>query len=405
MDLRLPDTLTGHRKRVPHRTDRTVALYVCGPTVYDRAHVGHGRTYLYFDVARRFLEAEGLRVRHVMNITDFEDKIDARARELGIGWRALARREERSFLRDLDALGVRRPSWTPRASEFVPRMIRVGERLARTGRVRVDGDEWIYTPPERAPSANFSTDRQLAAHAVDEPGHPFPTRPGPAGEFLIWRRQQPPKASWPSPWGPGAPGWHLECYAMAERYLGLPVDLHGGARDLIYPHHYAENEIALALRGTRFSRVFLHTAFVLLEGTKISKSLGNLVPLRSVLDEVGPGALRWYLLGRPLDERLPWDATDLARAAEAYRALRGTVGSFLRASAGSRASAASVRALAEGVRRDLADGLAVARAYRRLERWARRAERPGLEHVAGGERATARAAFRAIEERLGLPLL
>ncbi|HXW66324.1 MAG TPA: class I tRNA ligase family protein [Thermoplasmata archaeon] len=405
MELRLPDTLTGRRRPVPHLPGRGVTLYVCGPTVYDRAHVGHARTYLYFDIARRFLEAEGLRVRHVMNITDFEDKIDARARELGMSWRALAGREERRFLRDLRALGIRLPGRCPRASAFVPQMIRVGRQLERTGRVRAEGDEQIYSPPPRPPGTNFSTDRQLASHAVAEPGHPFPSTGAGVGEFMIWRRQGPPKPSWPSPWGRGVPGWHLECYAMAQRYLGLPVDLHGGAIDLIYPHHYAENEIALALRGTRFSRVFLHTGFVLLDGAKMSKSVGNLVPLRTALDQVGPGPLRWYLLGTPLSKRLAWDPRALARAQAEFRTVRRAVRSFVRAVPSGRGRSASVRALSEGIRRDLASGLAVERAYDRLRRWAARRPRGAGGRAAPGERSAARAALLDIQERTGLPLL
>ncbi|MGB7124291.1 MAG: class I tRNA ligase family protein, partial [Thermoplasmata archaeon] len=366
MDLVVRDTLSGRRRAVRHRRGRPLALYVCGPTVYDVAHVGHARTYLYFDVARRFLEAEGVPVRHVMNLTDFEDKLEVRATELGLSWRALARREERGFFRDLADLGVRTPHVRPRASDFIGPMIRVARRLERTGRVRRDGDEWIYTPPPRAARANFPTDRQLASHAVTEPGHPFPAAQGTAGEFTVWKRQDSPKPSWPSPWGRGVPGWHLECYAMAERFLGLPVDLHGGAPDLIYPHHYAENEVALELRGAPFSRVFLHTAFVLTSGTKMSKSKGNLVSLRSALDAVGAGPLRWYLLGTPYGRRLEWDPGALARAVAEYAAIRATVGEWVGRTAGGRGTAASVHRLSEGIRADLAHGLATDRAFGRL---------------------------------------
>ena len=404
MDLSVTDTLTGRRQVVPHRRGRPVAMYVCGPTVYDSAHVGHARTYLYFDLARRFLETEGQPVRHVMNITDFEDKVDARAAQLGIGWRALARREERAFLQDLAALGIRRPHAIPRASDFVPSMIRVVQRLERTGRVAREGDEWIYTPPIRRPGANFPTDRQLAAHAVAEPGHPFPARPDRSGAFMIWRRQDRPKASWPSPWGPGIPGWHLECYTMATRYLGLPVDLHGGGLDLIFPHHYAENEIALALDRTRFSRTFLHTAFVLADGRKMSKSIGNLVTIRSVLRDTEPSALRWYLLSEPLERRLGWDPDDLGRCAEEYRHVRASVRERL---AGGGAAGEGLRAerLAEHVRRDLADGLASDRALVRLHEWCDEEEGRSSARMGAAERMRARRAFRAIELRTGLALL
>ena len=404
MDLVLPDTLTRGPRAVRARPGRPLTLYVCGPTVYDRAHVGHARTYLYFDLARRFLEAEGIRVCHVMNITDIEDKIDVRAAQLGIGWKELTRREERWFVSDLTALDVRLPHVRPRASQFVARMAAVARALARTGRVARVGDEWYYTPPKRREGTNFPTDRQLAAHAVPEPGHPFPTRGDQAGTFMIWRLQRAPKPSWPGPWGPGIPGWHLECFVMAERFLRTPVDLHGGGLDLVFPHHYAENEVALALRGHRMARVFLHTAFVLVDGDKMSKSTGNLVTLRSVLDRVEPSALRWYLLSKPLDRRLDWREADLERSRQEYERVRAAVRRFVAPGRGA-GRAATAQALAEGVRRDLARGLATERAFGRLRSFAERPRAASKVRVAASERAAARAAFRSIKARTGLVLL
>jgi cysteinyl-tRNA synthetase len=404
MDLVVPDTLTREPRPVRARRGRRVTLYVCGPTVYDRAHVGHARTYLYFDLARRFLEAEGARVRHVMNITDIEDKIDVRAAEEGIGWRELTRREERAFVEDLSALGVLRPHVLPRASQYVPRMAAVARALAKTGRVERTGDEWYYTPPRRRAGTNFPTDQQLASHAVREPGHPFPTRGDQAGTFMIWRLQQPPKPSWPGPWGPGIPGWHLECFAMADRLLGTPVDLHGGGLDLVFPHHYAENEVSLALRGHRIARVFLHTAFVLVAGNKMSKSTGNLVSLRSVLDRVEPSALRWYLLSKPLDQRLNWNNADLERARREYERVRAAVRRFVSPGEGT-GRAAAAQALSEVVRKDLANRLAAERAFGRLRAFAVRLGHGPRGRVTANERPVARAAFRAIEERTGLVLL
>jgi cysteinyl-tRNA synthetase len=405
MDLILRDTLSGARRAVRRRPGRPLALYVCGPTVYDVAHVGHARTYLFFDVVRRQLEAEGVPVQHVMNLTDFEDKLEIRATSLGLTWRELARREERGFFRDLRALNVLPPHFRPRASDFVPQMIRVARRLERTGRVHREGDEWVYLPPHRAVGENFPTDRQLATHAVTEPGHPFPESRGLAGEFMIWKLQDPPKPSWPSPWGRGVPGWHLECYAMANKILGIPVDLHGGAPDLIYPHHYAENEVALEFQGTPFSRVFLHTAFVLVGGAKMAKSTGNLIPLRTALEDVGASPLRWYLLSTSHTQRLAWDPAALHRAAKEYDGVRSAVRSWIASTSSGRDTAASVKQLAEGVRRDLANGLATDRAFARIRSWALRAKARGFVGVAPRDRAAARRAFRSIEARTGLSLL
>ncbi len=379
-------------------------MYVCGPTVYAPAHVGHARTYLYFDVLRRSLEAEGVAVRHVMNITDFEEKIDRRAAALGITWRRLARREEAAFMRDMDMLGILRPTHRPRASAFIPRMVKVAARLSKTGRVERHGDDFYYVPPDRRREENFPISAELAEHAVPEPGHPFPERESMAGEFMLWQKQDPPLPSWPGPWGRGMPGWHLECYAMADRYLGVPVDLHGGGLDLIFPHHHAENEIALALDGTRFSRVFLHTAFVLQNGAKMSKSVGNLVLLREALTEGGPGGLRWYLLRPPYSHRLEWDDRKFSAAIDEHYRVCRSFGEWLIGARGGRIGAADVRSLAAAIRADLANNLGTDRAIARLRSFSDRIRADPSGHIARGEAPAARKALASIEERLGIPL-
>jgi cysteinyl-tRNA synthetase len=405
MNLTLEDTLSGGWRTVRPGASGAVALYVCGPTVYDLPHVGHARTYLYFDVARRFLEAEGLTVRHAMNVTDVEDKIDQRAAALGMTSRALARREETVFFHDLGDLGVRAPQFRPRASAFIPDMIRIARALERTGLVRRSGDEWIYEPPERTPGQNFPTGAQLARHAVPEAGHPFPTAGGGDRSILVWKLQPGARPSWSSPWGRGVPGWHLECFAMATRLLGVPVDLHGGGRDLVYPHHYAENEIGLALCRSRFSRTFLHTGLVLQNGAKMSKSTGNLVPLRTALARVGPGALRWYLLRPRYPERLEWSDRDLARSRDEYAGVRRAVRDWLAPGRGGRRSASRAEALAEAVRHDLAQGLRTDHVVPRLARFARELGRESSDRIARGDRGRARRALRTIEARTGIPLL
>ena len=403
MELALDDSLSGRRRPVRRRDGASVRLYVCGPTVYAPGHVGHGRTYLYFDVVRRFLEAEGVPVRHVMNFTDVEDKIDRRAAELGISTTALTRREERGFLRDLSALDVRLPQERPRASEYVPAMVAIGRALERTGRVRRTGEEWTYSPPPRRERENFLSGDELARHAVPEAGHPFPVTGG--REFQLWKRQSPPLPSWPSPWGPGVPGWHLECFAMAERLLGVPVDLHGGGRDLVYPHHFAENEVALELEGRRFSDLYLHTAFVLQDGAKMSKSAGNLVLLRDGLRRWGPGALRWYLLGDRPRARLEWSDRAADRARAELDDLRAGVRHWVGPGTGGRGRAAAARRLAATVRTELAGGLRTDRAIAALRGFSEELGRAPAGRLARGERRAAIAALRDVEERTGIRLL
>ncbi len=403
MELRLVDSLTERPRAVRPRRGRTLGMYVCGPTVYDAAHVGHARTYLYFDVARRTLEAEGLRVRHVMNVTDLEDKIDVRAQTLGVSSRALARAEEHGFFQDLKEFGNLPPTFRPRASEYVPQIVRLARALEKTGRVhRLDG-EWRYEAPERARGENFLTDADLARHAVVEPGHPFGTPHDGERSFLVWKRLEPPLPNWPSPWGRGAPGWHLQCFAMASDLVGVPVDLHGGGRDLVYPHHYAENEISLSLRGVPFSPVFVHLGLVLQHGSKMSKSVGNLVPLRTALKLLGAPALRWHLLGRPYRDRFAWDDAAAQAARAELDLLRSTVRAWLASDGGGRLGAARAQRLARTVRQALLDGLATERVLAELRAFAAEigASPAGLPR---GDRPAAREALREIETRLGIAI-
>jgi cysteinyl-tRNA synthetase len=403
MELRLTDSLSGRAKAVRPSHGRTVGLYVCGPTVYDAAHVGHARTYLFFDVARRFLEAEGYRVRHVMNVTDLEDKIDQRAAALGISSRELARAEERRFFRDLDAFGNLPPSFRPRASEYIPDMIRLARALERTGRVRRMDGEWRYEAPDRPEGENFATTADLARHAVPEPGHPFGDATSGERSFVVWKQLAPPLRCWSSPWGRGAPGWHLQCFAMASRLVGTPVDLHGGGRDLVYPHHFAENEISLTLRDRPFAPVFLHAGLVLQNGSKMSKSVGNLVPLREALATVGPGPLRWFLLSRPYRDRFPWSEEGARKAGEELDLLRATLRSWLRSGGGSGPGAARAARLARSVRRALAQGLATDEVVRQLRGFAAEVgSRAG--GVGRGEAPGARRALVDVERRLGIGL-
>ncbi len=252
---------------------------------------------------------------------------------------------------------------------------------------------------------NFATAADLAAHAVHESGHPFPLGDGAAGEFMVWKLQDRPRPSWPGPWGRGTPGWHLECYAMANQLIGLPVDVHGGGTDLIFPHHYAENEVALALRHRPFARIFLHPGLVLWEGAKMSKSRGNLVPLRAALEEAGPDALRWYLLGRPPTDRFHWTPEGARRSAAEWRRIQRTLQLWLKPGAGGRVGSLRARAVAQEVRWDLAADLATDRVFDHLRSWVAAIEGDPSGHVPYGERGAAAAALRDVERRTGLQIL
>lgn len=403
MPLRLFDSMSGSLRAVPAPRGRPFTLYVCGPTVYDGAHVGHARTYLYFDVVRRVLESEGQAVRHVMNITDFEDKITDRAVSLGQTWQELARGEERRFAADLDRLRVLPPHQRPRASDFVPRMIEVVQALERKGRTRWQGDSLLYVPTPRPDPRNFAVGAELADLVVPD-GQP-PGDVALAGrEFLLWRRQLAPNASWASPWGEGAPGWHLECYCMAERHLGLPVDLHGGGADLVFPHHYDENEVALTLRNTPFARAYLHTGFVTEGGRKMSKSTGRLVPLRPELDRFGPDALRYYLLAPSYRERLEWSAADLRKAAARWERTSGLLAAAVPSGAGGSAPLRLLAPAERAIRAALLDSLQIGEAYRVLDTLAEAVASAGTPAFPRGSRREVRAFLARADARLGLGL-
>jgi cysteinyl-tRNA synthetase len=403
MPFVLRDSLSGQTRPLEARPGRPFTIYACGPTVYDVAHVGHARTYLYFDLLRRALEFDGTRVHHVMNLTDYEDKISARAEALGIPWRLLAEREIRRFHADMDGLGVLRPHDEPRASDFVGPMIAVAKRLEKTGHVTRRGNAWIYCPPS-ASGRNFPIGEEFLEHTVPEPDLAAIPSPEMAREIVVWNLQEPPRASWPSPWGRGAPGWHLECYAMARDLLGIPVDLHGGGIDLLFPHHYAGNEVALALDGTLFARTFLHLGFVTQLHRKMSKSRGNLVPIGPALDQYGRDGLRWYLLGRRYNARLEWEPQAAEAAAAEWSRVRRTYLDALGPSAGS-IPADDLEGLLRQVFARVQHGLRVDAAWQELREFALALDGAGRPGFRKGDQRRARAALRRLERLLGLSVL
>ena len=404
MTLVFRDSLTGKLRPVPRPRGRPLTMYVCGPTIYARAHVGHGRTYLYFDLLRRYFRDQGQAVRHVMNITDYEDKITLRAAALGLTWRELARREERRFLADFRRLGLIPPQETPRASAFVGDMIRFAEALTRTGRTAWDGDELYFTPDLATDARNFPVGHQLSEHAVREPGLPPPGDDARSRRVLLFRRQVPPAASWPSPWGAGAPGWTLECYSMAQRYLGVPVDVHGGGMDLIFPHHYSENAVALTLDRTPFARRFLHTGFVTQGGHKMSKSVGNLVSLGDALDRYGASALRWYLLTPRYNSRLEWDERGAQRAKVEMEEFRRRVRSTLLPGQGGTLRSTELTRLVARVFRRFEAGFGVDGVFGALRDWSDRIAGAPVPRFERGAVSQARAHYRRLGRLLGLEL-
>jgi L-cysteine:1D-myo-inositol 2-amino-2-deoxy-alpha-D-glucopyranoside ligase len=305
-------------------------MYVCGVTPYDTTHLGHARTFLIFDVLTRLLEARGLRVRYAQNVTDIDESILQRAARDRVDWRALGRREERAFLEDMRRLRWRKPDAMPHATREIRAMTRLAERL-RVKRKAYETPGGLYydvtTFPKFGKLSRMSPARMRRILAAqDDARLDDPRRRSPL-DFALWRRV-PDGPTWPSPFGRGRPGWHLECSAMSERHLGYPIDIHGGGSDLVYPHHECEiaQSEAAHPRSGRFVRYWVHVAPVRLGGKKMSKSDGNMVFVRDALKDVSPQALRLYLLDghyrRPFDH----DKRRLTRASERADALAASLG-------------------------------------------------------------------------------
>jgi cysteinyl-tRNA synthetase len=294
--VRIRDTLLRETVELVTREPGKVSMYVCGPTVYDVPHVGHGRTALVFDVIRRYLAWRGYEVNFVANVTDVEDKIIARAAARGTTEPELAAEFEAAYFEQLDRLGVARADHTPHATEYIDEMLALVGELVRDGHAYAVDGQGVYFDVESFDGYGALPHRSLedllesagARVEVDE------AKRSPI-DFALWKAAKPGEPAWDSPWGPGRPGWHIECSAMSLDLLGEGFDVHGGGDDLAFPHH--ENERAQSeAAGHPFARHWIHSGMVLVGGEKMSKSLGNFTTLAEALDAHGPRAFRLAVL-------------------------------------------------------------------------------------------------------------
>ena len=320
--IRLYDTARREKVALDPLEEGKIGIYVCGPTVYDMCHVGHARCYVAFDVMVRHLRHRGLEVNYVRNITDVEDKIITRAGKVDEDPIALAARFAEEFHADMKALGNAEPDVEPKVSDHIEDIVALtGDIIDKGHAYEVDGDVYFevgsYSPYGALSRRNLDDLRTGERVKVDE-------RKRSPLDFALWKSAKPGEPAWDSPWGPGRPGWHIECSAMSSRYLGKTFDVHGGGMDLIFPHH--ENEIAQSCsvggEGT-FARHWAHNGFINVrtresnEEVKMSKSLGNFFTIREVLERHEPEALRLFLLGthyrKPLSFEMEWVAEDDVR--------------------------------------------------------------------------------------------
>ncbi|HEU0163716.1 MAG TPA: cysteine--tRNA ligase [Thermomicrobiales bacterium] len=308
--MRLYNTQSESTEEVVPR-DGHIGIYVCGVTPYDTTHAGHAFTYIVYDVLIRYLRAQGVRVTYVQNVTDIDDDVLRKAKELGVDWKDLGRRETDRFLQDMRDLHALPPDHYVAATDHIPEVIAITSKLVDLG-LAYESSGSVYYSVEKDPDfgklSHLAKDEMLPV--ANEHGN-FPDDPKKRNpiDFVLWQAMAPGEPFWESPWGPGRPGWHIECSAMSTKYLGSQVDIHGGGSDLIFPHHECEIAQTEPVTGTEpFVRYWMHAAMVAYQGEKMSKSLGNLVKVSDVFQTYSSDALRLYLLSNHY--RTPWEFED-----------------------------------------------------------------------------------------------
>ncbi len=315
--MRLYNTLTQHKEEFSSAQDH-VTMYVCGITPYDTTHLGHAFTYVVFDTLARYFGFKGWPVRYAQNVTDIDDDILRKAREVGDDWKALGDRWTRRFIEDMDALNVLRPTYFPRATEEIARIVDMTEVLLDKGYAYEEkGGVYFHVDSctsfgqlSRIPRDEMLSIANRRGNIPDDPNKRDPL------DFVLWQAAKPGEPTWDSPWGPGRPGWHIECSAMSLHYLGETIDIHGGGGDLVFPHHECEIAQSEQFTGTQpFVRFWMHIAMVHHEGEKMAKSVGNLVMARDLLQAYNPDAIRAYLLSHHYRASWAYDEAELRGAA------------------------------------------------------------------------------------------
>jgi L-cysteine:1D-myo-inositol 2-amino-2-deoxy-alpha-D-glucopyranoside ligase len=348
--IKLYDTV--QREIVDFSPGPTVSMYSCGITPYDAAHIGHAQVYLVFDLLQRRLQDLGHTTKLVRNITDVDDDILRRARELGVHYVDLAAEEMVRFDSNMEAIGLLPVYAEPRATSAIPDILSLIGSVLDSGHAYVAGGSVYFEVSSfgRFGQVSHLPRAEMLRLAAEMGGNPDDPNKHDPLDFVLWQPSAPDEPAWESRWGPGRPGWHIECSALAMRELGTTVDLHGGGRDLVFPHHECEAAQSESVTGTTFSRHWLHVGMVGLDGRKMSKSLGNLVFVGDVLKEWEPMVVRLALLAHHYRSDWEWDERDLSVAADRIDRWRSAAGSPGTASS-------TARAILGGVRRHLDEDL------------------------------------------------
>jgi L-cysteine:1D-myo-inositol 2-amino-2-deoxy-alpha-D-glucopyranoside ligase len=315
--MQLFNTLT-QRVEPLQLSDNVARMYVCGITPYDASHLGHARVAVVYDTLRRYLQSKGVEVRYVQNITDIDDPLFERARRDGVPWDVLGRQQTQRYLRSLEQLNVALPDKLVRVSDVIADMLPLIERLIDLEHAYVR-DGAVYYRAASFPNfgaiahADAATLLSMANEMGNNPDDPNKLDPL---DFVLWQPSAPDEPAWNSPWGPGRPGWHIECSTIATQYLGPHVDIHGGGEDLIFPHHACEIAQAEPVTGAPFVRYWMHTGMVTMGGTKMSKSLGNMAFVNDLLTISSPAAVRLMLLCYHYRAPFEYQRSELVAAAD-----------------------------------------------------------------------------------------
>ena len=322
MTLKVHNTLTKEKEEfVPIDGGRRVGMYVCGPTVYDDSHVGHARSYVAFDVIRRYLEYKGYLVTYVQNFTDVDDRIIQRSQEKDIPPLELSKHYTKSYIEDMEKLNIKPATYYPFASQLIPEMIETVEKLLEKEHAYVAGDGSVYFSVESAKDIFGQLTHQKLEDMLDGARVEVDETKRNPKDFALWKAAKKGEISWESPWGPGRPGWHIECSTMANTYIGSTLDIHGGGMDLIFPHHESEILQSESIHGGPFARYWLHNGFININSEKMSKSLGNFFTIKEILNDFDPMVVRFFLLYTHYRREIDFSKDALEEAGRAYQRL------------------------------------------------------------------------------------
>jgi cysteinyl-tRNA synthetase len=324
--MKLYNTLTRQKEELVTLQPGKVSMYVCGPNLYDACHVGHALSYVIFDTVRRYLQFSGYAVKHVQNFTDIEDRIIGKARDLKTSVGELSEHYIARFLQEMDALNIQRAHVYPRATRVIPTMIQIIQGLIAKGHAYALENGDVYFRVASKPGYGALSNRTLEDMQTGTRIEPDPRKEHPM-DFSLWKSAKPGEPFWPSPWGMGRPGWHIECSAMSMLHLGEQLDIHGGGHDVIFPHH--ENEIAQSesYTGKQFVRYWLHNALLRLPGEdeKMTRHLGNMVTIREALAHYSADAIRLFILSSHYRAAVTWSDEGLVGAEKGVDRLRAAV--------------------------------------------------------------------------------